>query len=530
MIRVIVFLVLVGLAALGVAWLADRPGEVAITWAGRRIETSVMVLVAAIAAITVAAMMLWSLLRAIVRSPDRMASFLHHRRVAHGYQAISKGLVAIGAGDVGAARKFAAEAKKLAGDEPLALLLAAQSAQLAGNRSDAERVFTAMAARDDTKLLGLRGLYVEAQRRADMDAARFYAEETARNAPALAWAGQAVLEFRSAAGDWTGAIEALERARRSGLLDKTLYQRQRAVLLTARALAIVETERDEARTLALDAVKLAPALVPAAALAGRLLAEAGELRKASRILEKAWRENPHPDLAEAFANLRFGDSARDRLRRVRSLAEKAPGHAESMLAVARAALDAQEFSTARDALSPLMAQPTRQVAILMAELEQAEHGDEGRARGWIARALHAARDPAWTADGFVSERWMAVSPVTGRLDAFEWKVPLLGIAGERAMPVMDDEPPVIEAVKEPEAPVPPPVVEAETVTETPPAEKPRPHVRKVTPIRPEKVQAVIPLVHAPDDPGPDPEPEPEPTPEKTDEGWRIPGRFRDNPL
>ncbi len=525
MIRVIVFLVLVGLAALGVGWLADRPGEVAITWAGLRIETSVMVLVAAVAAITVIVMMLWSLLRAIVRSPDRMALFLRHRRVAHGYQAISKGLVAIGAGDAGAARKFAGEAKRLAGDEPLALLLSAQSAQLAGNRSEAERAFTAMAARDDTKLLGLRGLYVEAQRRADMDAARFYAEEAARNAPALAWAGQAVLEFRSAAGDWTGALEALERARKSGLLDKAHYQRQRAVLLTARALSIVEAGRDEARTLILEAVKLAPTLVPAAALAGRLLAESGELRKASRIVERAWRENPHPDLADTYANLRFGDSARDRLKRVRSLAEKAPGHAESMLAVARAAIDAQEFSAARDAIAPLLAAPTRQVAILMAELEKAEHGDEGRARQWIARALHAARDPAWTADGFISERWMAVSPVSGRLDAFEWKVPLAEIAGPRPMPAMEEEeaPPVIEAVKEPE---PLPVVEAETVAETPPPEKPKPRARKAAAApRPEKIEAVIPLVHAPDDPGPEVEPEPEPTPEKVDDGWRIPRPF-----
>ena len=51
----------------------------------------------------------------------------------------------------------------------------------------------------------------------------------------------------------------------------------------------------------------------------------------------------------------------------------------------------------------------------------------------MARALSSARrDPAWTADGFVSERWLPVSPVTGRLDAFAWKDPLSGL--ERAAP------------------------------------------------------------------------------------------------
>ena len=237
MIRVILFLALVGLVALGVVWIADRPGEVAITWQGYRIETSVMVTAAAIAIVVVVALLLWSLIRTILRSPDLIAMFLGHRRGVRGYLAISRGLIAIGAGDGRAARKFADEADKIAPGEPLALLLQRAVAQLAGDRTGAEFAFRAMAERNDTKLLGLRGLYVEAQRRADGEAARGYAEEAAKAAPSLAWAGQAVLEYRCAAGDWTGALAALDRNNRYGLIDKAGYRRQRAVLLTARALA-----------------------------------------------------------------------------------------------------------------------------------------------------------------------------------------------------------------------------------------------------------------------------------------------------
>jgi HemY protein len=53
MIRVILFLILIGLVAFGAAWLADRPGDVTITWFGYRIETSVMVLVASVAVLIV---------------------------------------------------------------------------------------------------------------------------------------------------------------------------------------------------------------------------------------------------------------------------------------------------------------------------------------------------------------------------------------------------------------------------------------------------------------------------------------------
>ena len=54
-----------------------------------------------------------------------------------------------------------------------------------------------------------------------------------------------------------------------------------------------------------------------------------------RIVEAAWLRHPHPDLADAYAHVKLGDSARQRLVRVETLAAKAPGHIESALAVAR---------------------------------------------------------------------------------------------------------------------------------------------------------------------------------------------------
>src|SRR5215470_1892816 len=426
MIRVLVYLLLVAGLAFGVVWLADRSSEVTIVWHGQPIDTWDTVLLLAVGVVAVAAIMLWSIFRAIVRSPGLIARYIETRRGVRGYRAVSQGLIAVGSGDIRAARKFKDEAKRIAPNEPLTLLLSAQTAQLAGEGEAATATFRQMAGRDDTKVLGLHGLFIEAQRRNDPAAALLYAEEAAKHATVPNWAGQAVLQFRCVAGDWSGALERLERNHKSGLVDKDAYRRQRAVLLTAQALALEDTDRDRAKAAILEAVKLAPTFVPAATLAGRMLGEAGELRKAARIIEAAWVWNPHPDLADAYAHLRPGDSARERLARIEALATKAPGDAEAALAVARAALDAQEFVIARTALSPLIAAPTKRVAALMAELEEREHGDEGRAREWMTRALNARRDPAWTADGFVSERWLPVSPITGRLDAFAWRDPLEG--------------------------------------------------------------------------------------------------------
>jgi len=557
MIRVLAYLVLVAALAFGAVWLADRPGDVVITWQGRHIDTSVMVLIGAVAAIAVLTTILWSLFRFIMRSPHLLQQGRDHRRGARGYRAVSQGLIAVGSGDLGAAKRFMDEARRVAPHEPLTLLLAAQTAQLSGDRGAAVQTFEQMAGREGTRLLGLHGLFIEARRRNDPAAALLHAEEAAKHAAVPPWAGQAVLEFRCMASDWSGAIERLERNYTGGLIDKPAYRRQRAVLLTAQALALEETDSDRAKALALEAVKLAPTLVPAAALAGRLLGEAGELRKASRIIETAWIANPHPDLADAAAHLRPGDSARERLARIETLAGKTPGQVEAALAVARAALDAQEFASARTALAPLIDAPTRRVAALMAALEMRE-GDEGRAREWMARALRARRDPAWTADGFVSDRWLPVSPISGRLDAFEWRDPLAG--EDHAIAIEDHggatidvgerpalQPPTSGAVLAPPPKEPAPSDQGEKLPESRPSPEPPQGANEAPPaatvipskldggekiepaVRPPQdpstseeagergdrfkpVPPVIPMVHAPDDPGPESEVEAEPAP------------------
>jgi HemY protein len=47
------------------------------------------------------------------------------------------------------------------------------------------------------------------------------------------------------------------------------------------------------------------------------------------------------------------------------------------------------------------------------------------------RAVRALHDPVWTADGYVSDHWRPVSPVTGRLDAFQWQTPLSALPSSR---------------------------------------------------------------------------------------------------
>src|SRR6516165_425071 len=303
MVRIVLFLVLIALAAAGSAWMAEQTGDVTVTWSGYRIETTLGVFAIALGVAIVVTMLVWSSLLALWRTPARMRRGRHERRHARGRHAITHGLLAIGHGDATAARLHADTARRFAAHDPLTLLLHAQSAQLEGDRERAKAAFNAMAERGDTRLLGLRGLFIEAQRSDDPFSAVMIAEEALKLSPSSSWASHAVLGFRCAKSDWDGALAILDNDLASGLLDKASYRRRRGVLLTARALELETVDRDRSRQDAMEAVKLAPTLVPAAVLAAKFESEAHQVRRAMRIAETAWLAHPHPDLADAYAHV-----------------------------------------------------------------------------------------------------------------------------------------------------------------------------------------------------------------------------------
>lgn len=424
MIRLVVYLLVILALAAGLHWLADRPGTITVEWLGYIAETSMFraLIILAIAFTLVFAA--WSLLRQVWRSPATVGRYLYRRRQKRGLGALTSGIIAVGAGDRALAVRYAAQARKALPHEPLTHLLRAQAAQIGGDRATARRIFEAMLATPETEQLGLRGLFLEADREGEHEAARQFAERALQRNPRLSWPVESLFDLQCRAEDWPGALRTLGIAQRQHLIEKATAARRRAVLLTAQAQALEDTSADKALELAQEAHRLAPDLVPAAAIAGRVLAARGSTPRAARVLLKTWRLFPHPDLAAAYAYARPGDSPRDRLNRIRHLARLTPNHAEAQLAVAISAIEAREWNEARRALEPLIPDRlTPRVCTLMARIEGEQNSDTGRVREWLARAANAARDPAWTADGVVSDHWSAVSPVTGALDVFQWRAP-----------------------------------------------------------------------------------------------------------
>mgnify|MGYP001080580270 CR=1 FL=1 len=426
MIRILFYLAVVFALGLGFAWLADRPGDMVITFSGYQYRVTLMVAAVAVTAIVAAVMLLWWLTKSVWNSPFAIARHFRARRRDRGYQALSTGMIAAGAGDAALARKKNKEAAKLirSDQEPLIHLLEAQASLLEGDHDAARQKFETMLDDPEMRLLGLRGLYLEAERLGDRAAARHYAGRAAGLAPQLGWAADATLEEKAERGDWDGALALVDAQKSARQVERHVANERRSVLLTAKAISLFDSDFNAARTAALEANRLRPEFGPAAVAAAKALFRQNDVRKGSKVLEAAWRAEPLPEIASLYVHARPGDAVLDRLARAKKLQSLRQNHPESSLAVARAALDAQDYGLARaEAEAAARMQPREGAYLLLADIEEADTGNQGKVRQWLSRAVRAPRDPAWVADGVVSERWAPFSPVTGRLDAFEWKAP-----------------------------------------------------------------------------------------------------------
>jgi HemY protein len=424
MIRLIGILIAAGALAGGIAWIADRQGELVFTLDAYEIHMSAAATIFFAVLFTAAVVVLARLITTLVTSPGAIGAWWGARRIRRGNDSLSHGLLAVAAGDVYEARRHADRARGILGTHPLALLLQSQAASLGGDDTAQRHAYRAMLRHETTEFLGLRGLFLLAAREDQPDQALLFAQQAHDLRPRVAWAANALFDLKAARGDWTGARTVLEDSAKHKMLESDIVRRRRAVLFAAEA---VEADRrgdaDGALTLASDALALEPGLAPAAVLAARKLAASGKAWRAQGVVEACWSKSPHPDLAAVYAAIKPEENDEQRAARLVGLAHLNREHFESRVLEAEEAVLTRNWSEARRLLSPLAHDAaSARVCALMAEIEEGENGDATAAHGWLSRAARAARDAEWRCRhcGVAQSEWSAVCPACASFDTLVW--------------------------------------------------------------------------------------------------------------
>lgn len=423
------------------AWLISLPGTLTLEAAGYRMQPRLGAAIFMFILVAIVVIGIWAIIRRILAAPRNMARRNRERRRERGVEALSDAVVALQAGDPARARLLAREAQARLPTNAAARLLEARADLALGDMPAAREHYRALIASEKTAVAALTGLYDQARAQHRPEAALTFARKALALAPQSGWAADAVFDDLTRRGQWADAVAMVNVEQATSREQRARKRRRQAVIETARAREAETSSPLAALDHALTALKLLPDFVPAALIAARIHINRGETRKAMSLLRRIWRATGHPDVAALYAHAQPGASAVERLKRMGELIEIPPPHRAAGMALARAAIDAYDWPLARQALAPFIGpDATQGVASLMAEIEEGQSGDQGKAREWLARAVRAPRDPAWTADGLVSDEWEPMSPVTGKLDAFEWKVPVTVTARPAGEPTAEQLP------------------------------------------------------------------------------------------
>ena len=474
-IKVALFIVIVAALALGAANLVDTGEGIRIAFAG--MEMTLGPLQAVIAAIVLLCVvwlvirlvgLLVAFLRFLNGDETAISRYFDRNRERKGYEALAEGMLAVASGEGRVALSKAARAERFLGRPELTNLLSAQAAEAAGDTRKATEVYKRLLGDDRTRFVGVRGLMKQKLTEGDTETAMMLAQKAFALKPKHEEVQDVLLKLQADKGDWKGARDVLSAKVRQGLLPRDVYKRRDAVLALQEAKGVFEEGASvEAREAAIAVNKSSPDLIPAAVMAARAYIEKGNARYASRLIQKAWEAQPHPDLATVFAEIVPEESPAARLKRFAPLLKIHPDHEETRFLRAELNIAAEDFPAARRALGDLIeTHPTQRSLAIMAAVERGEGADDAVVRGWLARALTASRGPQWCCDKCqnIQAQWGPVCDNCGGFDTLSWREPAQTTAplphGAEMLPLIVGQP-TPEPEPEPEPEEAPEIVDAE---------------------------------------------------------------------
>ena len=434
--KIVLFLMIVVAIAFGATYLMDGEntiiGDLMITLGGVEYTLSA---IEAVIVLTLLVILIWiglklmSLLVATLRfingDDTAISRYFNRSRERRGYRALSEGMMALASGDADAAMSKAGQAERYLQQPTLTNLLAAQAAEMSGNTTRAEQIYKELIKDPQTRFVGVRGIMKQRLATGDTDVALQLAQKAFELKPKHDEVQDVLLQLQAKSHDWQGARKTLGVKLKQGKIPRDVHKRREAVLALSQAAEVIDEENSiEKRETAIEANRLSPDLVPAAAMAAREYIAQSKPKLAVRVIKKAWESQPHPDLAAAFSEIAPNETPQERLKRFAQLSKLSPMHIESRLMMAELNLAAEDFPAARRALGDILEnEPDARALTIMAAIERGEGSSDEVVRGWLTKALSAPRGPQWVCDkcNTIHSDWVPVCSSCDALDTLSWK-------------------------------------------------------------------------------------------------------------
>jgi HemY protein len=427
------------------AWMLSLPGTMTVGLFDYTItmETGVFLLLATIFILVL--YILYRLVSAVISVPGKVVAYHEETRVNRGFSALTRGLVAVAAGDEKEATRYAGKAKNLLpGSNGLQLLLEAQAARMRGEEGLAQNRFEELLKDKDAAFLGVRGLLKTSMDHGDTRLALDYAQQAAKMHPNQKWIIETLYVLQIENKLWSDLLDTAKKAEKLDVYTSEKIKSDRvAVHLMRYDYDLEQGAKNKALYDLNKAYKIDPVFSPAATRMAMHYINEGKERKAANVIKKAWAVAPHPDLGIVWDRLapKKGTEIK-RMKWYRDLVDISPNDAESHILAARAAMDLELWGEAKSYL--MRAQnlhPTARVFRLRAIVEQHLTHHDASIHELMEKAAAALPDKVWVCSltGIIYEEWTPVAAPHGSFNTVVWNMPGVAFKGQQHYTISSNE-------------------------------------------------------------------------------------------
>ncbi len=432
MIKALWFLVKIAVLIALAVWLAELPGDFRFEWQGYVVTAKAGLALIALLAFIIAVVFFYQVLKTFVDFPRSYGRYSEVRAKERGYRALTRGLTAVAAGDAKTAKIQAQRAGELLkGDTGLPVLLAAQVARMEGREDDAALSFAKLLENPDASFLGVRGLLQTALDVGDDESAVALAEKALALHPKQAWILKILYSLQIRNADWLKAEKTLRRLEKTAEFDPAKGRSDRIALFLAQA------EADKNNGFAADAAMMVqkaqaldPLFTPATLLLADVFVADKKLRKARKIVLKAWKSAPNAALAQCWLSLNVVKKGADekavKLHAMEILLKQNAHSAAGQRIAGELAAQLHIWGDARDYFK--RAEDLGATMLLYkdwADMEERAGSSVAVVHDLLEKASRARADKVWVCHqtGNIYERWSAVASPHNSFNTIFWDFP-----------------------------------------------------------------------------------------------------------
>ena len=270
-----------------------------------------------------------------------------------------------------------------------------------------ESIFEKLKNNKGTELAGIRGLFLAAKTKGEIDTQTQLLEQAALAYPNVLWINQEQLNLQLLQNDWPNALNTLEKLNKAKAIQKEQY-------ITTKACILYGLKRYK------EAFELTPNNPPMAWAYAEQTPD-----KASDILKKSWSLTPTWETFERYYAIIKNETEAKQMKAIEWFTSSNSACKLSLLANADVAMKNHLWGVAKETLQNAINSYalTRKMAIMMAELERKGWHHEEAAKEWDEKVANLEEPPAWTCTHchHMGGEWDNVCPVCNTCGSIVYK-------------------------------------------------------------------------------------------------------------